>query len=112
MEDIMTTSALASVEIIADRLPWERQDGESEQAYRAFLAFRDAGSGRTVTGVGTQLARSRQLCDRWAQRWVWRARVEAFDAAQDRQRRAVLLEEQRQIVARHSAAAQRLLDGA
>ena len=55
--------------------PWERQKGESAQAYEAFSLYRDKGVGRTVSAVVNELKKSRSLLDRWKDRWSWDDRV-------------------------------------
>lgn len=75
--------------------PWMQMEGESDQAYAAFLLFRDIGPGRTMAaavraaekdkgpekpGAGPKKA----LCapgnwKRWKARYHWDARAEAFD---------------------------------
>lgn len=41
--------------------PWERQPGETEKAYEAFVAYRDLGAQRSVSAVSEKLSKSRQL---------------------------------------------------
>ena len=85
-----------------NRLPWERQKGESRQAFRAFVIYRDMGTGRTLDKVCAQLKglpieseespkRDRRFgrVRTWAERqWQWAERAEAYDADQDRVARA------------------------
>lgn len=59
--------------------PWERQKGESGQAYEAFSLYRDKGLQRTVTAVVNELGKSRSLIDRWKVKWDWENRVRAYD---------------------------------
>jgi len=61
------------------RLPWERQPGESEQAWEAFQLYRDIGTDRTYMGVAERLHKSGQIMRRWAHRWMWEDRVLAWD---------------------------------
>ncbi len=58
---------------------FERQPGESAKAFEAWQVYRDTGSERSVSEVARQLAKSRQLVDRWAQRHDWHGRVQAFE---------------------------------
>lgn len=59
--------------------PWERQPGESEQAYEAFALYRDLGPKRSNQEVGIQLSKSRQLISRWKSNYNWDERVRAYD---------------------------------
>jgi hypothetical protein len=56
--------------------PWERQPGESQQAYARFLTYRNTPPGeRALRRVGV----SQQLASRWSSRWKWLSRCAAFD---------------------------------
>jgi len=58
---------------------WNRQRGESDKAYKAFLLYRDAGLDRTLKKVAEMLNKSVQNVGRWCVRWNWRHRLEAWD---------------------------------
>lgn len=64
---------------------WERQPEESARAFQAFAAYRDMGAERSTAKVARALGRTKALCDRWSSRWGWVARVDAWDAEQDRE---------------------------
>lgn len=59
--------------------PWERQKGESAQAYEAFVTYRDMGPDRSLRAVGQKLGKSRQLIERWSSAWNWPERVRAYE---------------------------------
>lgn len=58
---------------------WERQKGESEQAYEAFCIYRDLGLQRSNAAVCERLSKSRQLISRWKARYDWDERARAYD---------------------------------
>jgi len=91
---------------------WERQAGESEPAYAAFLAFRDLGPGRTVAEVGRKLGKSGNLVDRWCQRWAWRTRTGRWDTEVNRRLRAELADQRKQATAVALTAADVVIDRA
>ena len=64
---------------MASQKPWERMEGEGSKAFEAFRVYRDMGPERTITAVGRQLSKSRNLIDRWKDRWNWAERVRAYD---------------------------------
>lgn len=85
---------------------WERQSGESVQAFEAFAVYRDLGPVRSVTKVARELDKSRTLVGRWSRQFAWVMRAAAYDREQDR---LFLLEQaqaRREIARRHAKLAQ------
>lgn len=68
--------------------PWERQKGESQQSFAAFAIYRDMGDNRSLQRVSQQVAKRLQLMKRWSERDNWVARVDEWDAENDRIKRA------------------------
>jgi hypothetical protein len=63
-------------------LPWERQPREGEEAYAAFLAYRDLGPGRTHEATRLHLGKRPgylKPIERWSARRDWRRRANAWD---------------------------------
>ncbi len=105
---------------------WERLDGESETAYSAFCTYRDTGLTRSLRkaaaayysqrqgdqgdaagspeteGTSGQVARFKE----WSRRWMWVARVEAFDAEEARERSLRLRERRIRMSEHHYAIGQ------
>lgn len=69
---------------------WERQDGESAQAFEGFALYRDMGAERSLAKVAQELGKSKALMERWSVRWQWGQRAEAWDAEFDRMVRRAL----------------------
>ncbi len=68
--------------------PWERQHGESRQAFRAFGMYRDMDARtRRAAEVALQYGCHVSLIERWQQRWQWVKRAETHDAELDRRDR-------------------------
>lgn len=95
-------------------LPWERQPEESDEAWAAFVVYRDMlmiehdGNiigRRSQREVARRVGKSATLMDRWGKRHAWRVRVEAYDADLDRDRRAALRTEAIAAVREHAAVA-------
>lgn len=63
---------------------WERQQGESTQAFEAFQIYRDMGASRSINAVASKLSKSRTLISRWSSDKNWVERCVAWDAEQDR----------------------------
>lgn len=96
-------------------LPWERQDEESDPAWEAFLTYRDLpytpyrdegnqqqpGRPRSQREAAKRIGKSRSLIDRWASTHAWSARVRAFDADLDRDKRAKLKHQALAAVTQH-----------
>jgi len=69
-----------------ERPPWLRRKGEGSKAYAAFLRYRDLGPGRSVAkAVGARQAakegkaRYFHWWRRWAGKYEWKVRSEAWD---------------------------------
>ncbi len=63
---------------------WERQAGESAQAFQAFAAYRDMGVERSLAKVAQKLGKSKALMERWSSHWHWGVRADAWDDEVDR----------------------------
>ena len=81
--------------------PWERQPGETEKAYEAFLVYKNLGPGRTIKAVSEKLRKSYDLFRRWKKRYDWDSRVEAFDRENERAEQLRIQSERAQMVKRH-----------
>lgn len=88
--------------------PWERQPGESRQAFEAFTRYRDMPGRRSHAKVAEALGKSEQLMAGWSSRWRWVDRVAAWDAEEDRIFREEVAR-QRIAVARKQAAVAALM---
>lgn len=91
---------------------WERQDGESGKAYEAFLAYRDMGAARTLSGAARRLGKSRALIDRWRRQWNWEERARAYDKELDRAAYEEALKAVREMSRRHIDMARQMQDKA
>lgn len=68
-------------------IPWERRPDEGDKAWIAFVAYRDAGPGRTIkaatAATGRPSASHRQL-ELWSSKFDWVARVRSYESHLDR----------------------------
>jgi hypothetical protein len=83
---------IACVEV----LPWERQPREGEQAYAAFLAYRDLGPRRTLEATRQRLGKRPgylKPIERWSALRDWRRRSCAWDDHLQAERDRVAAEE-------------------
>ena len=62
--------------------PWDRQPGETEVAFAAFLAYRDSGVPRNLAATARALSKYEGQLYRWKARHRWDYRLLAWDAAQ------------------------------
>lgn len=87
---------------------WERQPKESEQAWEAFLSYRDMEPPRTVHAVCEKLSKSRQLITRWKSAWFWEDRVRAYDNELQKEALAKAIKERQKMNERHVTIGMRL----
>lgn len=80
---------------------WERQEGESPQAFEAFRTYRDMGEKRTLSAVARELGKSLQLIERWKKAWSWKDRALAYDHALDREAHKEAVKSLREMTKRH-----------
>jgi hypothetical protein len=87
--------------------PWEMQPGETDNAFRAFQAYRDLGGTRSLEETARQLGCGRSQLERWSRRWWWTPRCAAWDRYLDEVRREegarAAREETRRMYERHGA---------
>lgn len=88
--------------------PWERQPGETEKAYEAFVAYRDLGAQRSVSAVSEKLSKSRQLISRWKAAYSWDERVLEYDNELQREAKRTASAELRKMNARQVKIAMQL----
>jgi hypothetical protein len=70
-----------------ERPLWERFDGESAEAWEAFVQYRDMGPSRSLAKLGKLLGKIRQNFDPWAAKFSWQIRVRAWEDEIDRRNR-------------------------
>lgn len=85
--------------------PWDRQPGESDPAWAAFVVYRDMGLDRSTAKVRENVGKSQRLIEGWSSRHSWVMRVQAWDADQDRQWQKTLRRKQREAIDRNLAVA-------
>lgn len=86
-----------------DRKPWERQPRESEKAFAAFCAYRDAGKDRSITALQRQFGTTVVI---WSPEWQWVKRAYEFDLDCDRKAAEAVRREVVQMQVRHARHAQ------
>lgn len=89
-----------------DRDPWDRQPKETDQAWAAFVVYRDMGLQRTLWRAAEILGKPKpeRVLEELSARLGWRFRVESWDRHQDAMRRDAQLKAEAK-----DAAKQRLL---
>lgn len=91
--------------------PWERQKGESAQAFAAFLAYLQMGADRSLSAVGQRLGKSKALMERWSSANGWVERCRAWDNYLQREAKKAAVAGLREMNRRHITLA-RALQGA
>lgn len=89
-----------------DLKPWNKQQGESEPAYAAFLAYlrmnKDGGF-RNVSELSRNLSKSRQLLETWKNKWNWQERCDEWDKVTLEEERLALVKERQKMIKNHKA---------
>lgn len=108
--DINKTDAPSSSSIIQEIeiLSWERQVGESEEAWEAFALYRDLGVDRSHDKVAKALQKSMALMGGWSRTNAWTARALAYDVYMDRQRQAIKETHQARLLEAHLAEGEKI----
>lgn len=81
--------------------PWDRQPGESDPAWAAFVVYRDLGLERSTAKVRENTGKNRRLIEGWSSKNSWVVRVQAWDAEQDKQWQRDLAAERRKAARRN-----------
>lgn len=79
---------------------WERQRGESTQAFEGKWLYIRLGQSRSIRQVARQMSRSQSQVSGWSKRWEWVRTAEAWEIEQDR----VRVEEARRVMAEKARA--------
>ncbi|MED4588104.1 phage terminase small subunit-related protein [Priestia flexa] len=88
---------------------YERQEGESKQAFEGFTIYRNLGLTRKLKDVGKKLGKNHSLVKHWSSQHNWVERAEAFDEEMDK--RAILENAQlrKQMIKEHAEVSRKLL---
>lgn len=88
--------------------PWERQKGESAQAYEAFSVYLGMGAERSTRAVARKLGKSASLIQRWSSDKEWQERVRAYDNDVEREARKKAVADRKAMTERHIGIAMQL----
>lgn len=88
--------------------PWERQKGESDKAYEAFVTYRDMGADRSIRAVAQKLDKSRTQIGKWSSAWDWTERVRIYDNELETEVRAKVIKGRKDMTDRHIKIAMQL----
>ena len=91
-------------------LPWERQNGESAQAFAAFLVYLNLGAERSHRTVSKQCGKNISLIGRWSRAYGWVERCRAWDNYLQREAKKAAVAEIRKMNQRHISMAQQIQD--
>ena len=81
--------------------PWERQPGETEKAYEAFLIYKNLGPGRTFKSVADKLQKSYTLIRRWKEQGEWESRAADYDRENERKEQIATQQARKKMIERH-----------
>ena len=88
--------------------PWERQKGESAQAFEAFSTYLGMGAERSTRAVAQKLGKSASLIQRWSREKDWQERVRAYDNDLEKEARRKAVAARKDMVDRHIGIAMQL----
>lgn len=88
--------------------PWERQKGESAQAFEAFSVYLEMGTDRSIRAVGQKLDKSRTQIGKWSKAWGWQERVRAYDNELEKEARKKAIADRKDMTSRHIGIAMQL----
>lgn len=91
---------------------WERQRGESAQAYEAFDLYLKMGTERSCRRVAQELSKSDTIIRRWSSAWSWQKRVWAYDNELEKEAWKRAVAEHKAMFERHIEVALQLQDKA
>lgn len=89
-----------------DLKPWNRQPGESEPAYAAFLAYlrmNKNGGFRNISELSRNLPKNRHLLGNWKNKWNWQERCDAWDKETLEAERLEIVKERQKMIKNHKA---------
>lgn len=89
--------------------PWQKQRGESTQAYNAFSAYRNLGIGRSCRIAAESLGKSIRWFEVLCSKWSWVERAAAWDAYNLDLEDAELIAQRKRMAERHAQLAQNVL---
>ena len=92
--------------------PWERQKGESAQAFEAFFLYLEMGGSRSLRAVSQELGKSKTLIDRWSRTYKWVERCRAWDTPLQYEPKKAAITEVRNMTKRHVTMAQQIQNAA
>lgn len=81
--------------------PWERQKGESVQAFGAFSIYLEMGAERSLRAVCQKCTKSIPLIKRWSSIHEWVERAAAYDAELHRKAYAAAVRRNRKMIDRN-----------
>lgn len=90
--------------------PWERQPGEGDAAFAAFVVYRDSGPDRNQRDTCAKIGRALSTVAEHCRRWGWPARAAAYDSWLDQQGTAAVVDELVEMNRRHAKLAMDALE--
>lgn len=89
--------------------PWDRTDKESEEAWEAFVVYRDMGARRSLPLVAEACGKSASLMQGWSAKHDWPNRARGYDRWQDQQMQAAWTNQMRSMVEETNALGRELI---